>query len=189
MSDPIRRSFRPWVLRFSLLVLGAIASVLAVGWSLPAHHVARGEATFGDHPPQAIYQVLADWEARPKRSPEVGSVHRLPDRRGNLVVREESSFGAIEFEVLEDEPPHRMVVAIANPAEAGFAGTWTYELNETPAGGTVLVVTENGRLDNPLVRLIARLAMDPHDTMESEFASIGDWIGDPPQVRRLEEAR
>jgi hypothetical protein len=46
----------------------------------------------------------------------------------------------------------------------GFRGSWSYELTATPEGGTTLVVTEKGEVDNPVFRAMM-IFMDKHATM------------------------
>jgi hypothetical protein len=58
-----------------------------------------------------------------------------------------------------------------------FGGKWTYEL--TPSGtGTMLRITEDGEVYNPVFRFVSRFVMGHTATMDKYLADVGKAIDD-----------
>jgi hypothetical protein len=106
----------------------------------------------------------------------VKSVTRLPDREGRLVWIEEGSSGRITLAVQRADPPRVLVVRIAD-RDLPFGGTWTYEIAADPAGGSVLTITEDGEIYNPLFRFMARFVFGYDSTLASYLESLGGRLG------------
>lgn len=162
-------------MKWILLVVGVLAALVAlvavIGAVLPKGHVATRSAKF-HQPPEVIWQALTDVEAFPSWRPDVRRVERLPDRDGRRAWREVWKNGqVIAMETVELEPPRRLVGRIADP-NLPFGGTWTYELHPAE-GGTVLRITENGEIYNPIFRFMARFVFGYHATMEQYLKALG----------------
>ena len=165
------------MVRAVLIVLGVLCAmiviVFAVGYLLPVSHVAARTASLGS-PPDRVYATLADVEHHTGWRSDVKSVEVLsnaPVKRW----REHGSNGAITFEVVETQPPTRLVSRIAD-ADLAFGGTWTYEL--TPQGsGTQLTITERGDVYNPLFRFMSRFIFGHTATMERFLGDLKKHVG------------
>lgn len=88
-------------------------------------------------------------------------VEVLDDKR----FREHSKFGAMTYEVIEDDPGRKMVTKIID-RDLGFGGSWTYVLEDAP-GGTRLTSTENGEITNVFFRFMARFVFGYTGAMET----------------------
>lgn len=146
-----------------VLVVVAVA-VWAVGTTLPVAHSATVARRVAGTPAE-VWEVLTTPEAFAGWRPGVRSVERLPDRDGLPVWREVSRTGSLTLEVVEWEPPGRLVMRIADE-DLPFGGTWTYRL--VPEGeGTGVTVTENGEIYNPFFRFVSRFILGYDATMRS----------------------
>jgi hypothetical protein len=68
------------------------------------------------------------------------------------------------FEIREAVQPRRLVTEIVDASM--FGGTWTYDIVPETAG-TVLTITENGWVSNPVFRLVAKYGFGHHATMDA----------------------
>lgn len=160
-----------------LLVLAAVAGAAAflgaasavIGSRLPLAHVASREARL-PAPPDAVWRAITDVERYPTWRDGVSRVERLPDRAGKKTWVEHGSDGRITMTVDRAEPPRLLVVRIADP-DLPFGGTWTYDLSGD-GEGSVLKITENGEIYNPLFRFVARFVLGYERTMSSYLASL-----------------
>jgi hypothetical protein len=138
----------------AIAILGALAVILVLvfivgtvlGRRLPLGHIASRTATFAV-PPQRVWDVIND--------------PAFMRTRG---------VGDVKTEVVESVPPRRLVRRIVG--ESDFGGTWTSELSADPAGGTRLVITENGEIYNAFFRFVSRYIIGHHRTIDSFLAAL-----------------
>ena len=137
-----------------LALLGALVVILVlvfiigtvIGRSLPVAHVASRSATFAV-PRERVWDVIND--------------PAFMRTRG---------VGDVKTEMVESVPPRRLVRRIVG--ESSFGGTWTSELSAEPAGGTRLVITENGEIYNAFFRFVSRYIVGHHRTIDSFLAAL-----------------
>lgn len=165
-----------WVLVAGGLLILAVSVALIVGWLLPEKHRATRDATLLASP-DAVWALITDVEAFPSWRPDVKSVLRLPDRMGRATWIEEGSGGRVTFTIDESEPTRRLVVRIAD-RNLPFGGTWTYEIAPA-AGGTLLTITEDGAIYNPLFRVMARFVFGYESTMAAYLAAAQKRLARP----------
>lgn len=78
--------------------------------------------------------------------------------------------------VVEDDPPRRFVTEIIDKGMP-FGGTWTYEV--TPDGeGARVTITERGEVYNAFFRVISKVVMGHHGTMDSYLVGLGRHFGE-----------
>ena len=141
-------------MEIAIAILGALVVILVLvfivgtllGRRLPMSHIASRTATFAV-PPQRVWDVIND--------------PAFMRTRG---------VGDVKTEVVESVPPRRLVRRIVG--ESDFGGTWTSELNPEPAGGTRLVITENGEIYNAFFRFVSRYIVGHHRTIVSFLAAL-----------------
>jgi uncharacterized protein YndB with AHSA1/START domain len=160
-----------------LTILVLLAVVLGIGWSLPVQH----QATCSTQVPMApaeLFARLTDVRGYPRWRTGVSSVEvvRGPDTATGLRFREHSSDGAILFEVIERQPPTRLVTRIADRS-LPFGGSWTFQLSAT-TGGTDLSIIENGEIYNPVFRFAARFVLGHTATVEQFLRDVQRMSGD-----------
>jgi hypothetical protein len=150
-----------------VIVIGLV--VTAVGAALPKAHVASRQARL-NVAPEAVWKLITDVDDFPSWRRDVKRVERLPDRDGRALWAEETSSGRITLSVDRSEPPRLLVLRIADP-ELPFGGTWTYQLSPA-AGGTLLTITENGEIYNPIFRFMARYVFGHEATLATYLDAI-----------------
>ncbi len=154
-------------------VFGLIALIAIVGWSLPVKHVASRQRTLAASP-DVVWKTITDVDAFPSWRPDVKTVERVG---GAAVVMwvEHGGSGSLTFASESSDPPRRLVTRIADP-KLPFGGNWTYDL--APAGsGTLLTITENGEIYNPVFRAMARFVFGYDRTMASYLDALGKKVG------------
>jgi uncharacterized protein YndB with AHSA1/START domain len=161
-------------MRIALIILGAFAVlviiVVAVGLSLPVKHSAVGEARFRQSPAE-IFAVIIDVKNFPTWRPSVKNAEMLPDSAGRKRFRETGSDGSILYEIEQAAPNTRLVTRIADRS-LPFGGSWTYEL--IPDGdSTILRITEDGEVYNPIFRFVSRFVMGHTATINRYLRDLG----------------
>ncbi len=140
-------------MKFTLLTLAVLAAVVLVvylmGRMLPLDHVASISGEIAAKPERvygAITQLdkLTTWRSGLKKV-EVES-------SGNRYV-EHADWGVMPLKILERTPFSKFVTEIDDPS-LGFGGTWTFNIEATPAGSR-LTITEKGFVPNPLFRFLS----------------------------------
>jgi uncharacterized protein YndB with AHSA1/START domain len=143
---------------------------------LPKQHKASRTARLA-RPPAEIFGIITNPEAFPGWRPDVQRVERLPDREGRAAWVEVTRNGRIPLETVESVPPQRLVLRIADPS-LPFGGTWTYDLVPDPSG-TVLTITEDGEIYNPIFRFMARFIFGYEQTMTTYLTALEGKVGRP----------
>jgi uncharacterized protein YndB with AHSA1/START domain len=152
-----------------VVLLALVCFVGTLGAFVPKAHVASRTVVL-NAPPARVWGAITTVEAF-GRWRNIKSAVRLPPHRGRPSWREVDSGGdAMTFEVIEEVPGRRLVTRIADK-NLPFGGTWTYEL--VPSGrGTQLTIIEDGRIENPFFRCIARFVLGYRATMDQYLASL-----------------
>jgi hypothetical protein len=100
----------------------------------------------------------------------VTGVEQLGGAHGRESWRETGKNGRITYEVVESQPPRRMVTRIADRG-LPFGGSWTYELAPID-GGTRLSITERGEVYNPVYRFMSRYVIGHARTVEGYLRNL-----------------
>jgi hypothetical protein len=154
-------------MKFAILTVGAVIALVGVvalvGWLLPAGHTASRTADLAGSP-QAAFDAVRDVAGYPGWRTGVTRVDILESTPDVVRFREHSSDGAMTMEIVEANPPVRIVTRIADPDQP-FAGTWTFGIGPGPAGARV-TITERGEIYNPIFRFMARFVFGHHQTLD-----------------------
>ncbi len=166
-------------MKIALISLGVIAGivvlVLAIGFALPVRHQAVREARFRQAPAK-IFALIADVKAFPSWRPSVKTVDILPAANGRQQFRETGSDGSILYQIERVMPDQQLVIRIADPS-LPFGGSWTYEL--IPDGGlTILRITEDGEVYNPVFRFVSRFVMGHAATIDRYLRDVAKRLGE-----------
>jgi uncharacterized protein YndB with AHSA1/START domain len=156
-----------------VLVVGGVG----LGLLLPvAHHVVVSRVV--PAVPEAVWTALTDVDAFPAWRPGVQAVRRLEDDEGLPGWVETAHGRSMTLRVDALDPPRRMVTRIAD-REAPFGGTWTYEL-EPHADGTLVRITEDGEIHNPIFRLVARYVLGYETTISGYLDALDGHMASRP---------
>ncbi len=140
---------------YACTALAGLAGGLTVaGILLPAEHESVGR-TLVDRPPETVWRVLIDLDGMPRWRSDLTALERLPDVDGRPAWREIGGGGTRVMRLATAEPPRRLVIerTVDGHPELPIR---TVELVST-ARGTLVTLSERGRVGNPLGRVLVRL--------------------------------
>lgn len=147
------------------IILGIILVLTGLlyvwGALLPEKHQSSVTAELAASP-EEVWAVITDYKKYEQWRTGVEYVTVTDNRHW----AETSEDGTLHFEVVDVQPHEKLVTRIINE-DLPFGGSWTYSL--TPSGtGTVLTLTENGEVYNPLFRFLSRFVFG-HDTTLKKY--------------------
>lgn len=144
-----------------LLVLGVVVTV--IGYALPqAHSVSRTVRLPLN--PDAVYALLSDVDKYPVWRPGVKSLTRQADHDGLPAWTEVAGGNKIPLRFERMERPSLLVARIADPS-LPFGGTWTYRIAREREG-SLLSITEDGEVYNPIFRFVSRFVFGHAATLD-----------------------
>ena len=153
---------------FVLLVLG----VVLIGTALPKRHIASRSASFKAAPEQ-IFALIAgpqNWR------PDVRTSETIHDADGRELMRETSRRGeTMTYELVDSVPPKSLTRRIVGKG-LPFSGSWTYALQPS-GGGTVVRITEDAEVYNPVFRFVSRFILGQTSTMDAYLRALGKATG------------
>jgi hypothetical protein len=166
----------------ALLALTVLV-VVSIGAFLPSQHISTCEARF-HQPPTAIWVAITDYEKFPAWRKDVLRVETLPDVNGKPVWREfDRHGGSIPFQVMVMVAPRVLVTRIADP-KSPFGGTWTYEISSLADGSSLLRITEDGEIYNPIFRFAVRFVLGYSRTQEEYLQALGAKFGQSVTIEK-----
>ena len=167
-------------MRWLLLAIGVLAGLTVlltlVGTLIPRNHRATSRARLSQ-PPDLVWPVVRDLAGVARWWPDVKRVEAEPAEAG--VERWRQTFRTnfeLPIRVVESEPPSRLKTVIEAGPGAPFGGSWTYDVAGVD-GGTLVSITEDGWIGNPIFRLFSRV-MGYHGTMDSYLGALGRRFGE-----------
>lgn len=167
-----------WILIGIGVVLGVVAVLAGIGYSMPNAHVAQAEADYRMGA-DSVYAVLSNVEAWPEWHPSVGTLEPVEDSAATS-WRIRGPDGSMTVTVAGEEPPSRFVTL----ADGGmFVGRWTYHV-ETRNGSTRVTITEEARIDNLVIRGLT-VFRNQTRTLEQVLRSLGQHLGERVEPRAL----
>lgn len=156
-----------------LLLLAGIIAV--IGSTLPKAHVASRSILL-HRTPQAVYTVVRDFDSAPKWRSDVKRIEVDAQPGKPVYFREDGKNGTINYELVEDVPPQRMVTRIRD-TDLGFSGQWTYSF-APENGGTRVTIREDGEVSNVIFRFMSRYIFGQTATIDSYLTSLAKHFGE-----------
>lgn len=151
------------------LLIGIPILLYLIGFLIPESHTATVTRTFNAQP-DVVWEAITDVGNYAAWRDNVREVEILSDSTQPLKWREfYTNNDPMTFEVTEQVDSTRFVARIADKG-LPFGGTWTYRITERN-GGTVVTITEDGEIYNPLFRTVAKFIFGYSATME-EFTGM-----------------
>ena len=167
-------------MRYALIglavIIGLVAVIAIIGWSLPVQHRASLARTYRATP-EAMYALITDAPSFPSWRSDIKHVDMLPAENGRARWTETSRNGSITYRVEQSSPNQLLVTRIAN-TELPFGGAWTYEIVSVGEAETTLRLTEDGEVYNPIFRFVSRFVMGHEATMKQYLAAVGTRFPD-----------
>lgn len=180
-------------MKILFIVAGAIIAILVIfvivvyliGSRLPESHVASRSIRL-NRPLNDVYSVVRDFGSSPKWRSDVKSVEMLGNEDGHIRFREHGSNGIVTYELLDEVPNQRIVTRIVD-RDLGYSGSWTYVFS-TVDDSTLVTITENGIVSNPMFRFMLRYVFGETATIDAYLTALARHFGEPgtPQDAKLE---
>lgn len=166
-----------WLLIGFGVVLGIVAVLAGIGYSMPNVHVAQAEADYRAHP-DSLYATLADIEGWPDWHPGVERLTRIGDEAGTWRVS--GPDGSMTITVTDRQPPRRFTTL----TDGGmFIGRWTHHVEPRPQGARV-TITEEARIDNLVIRGLT-VFRNQTRTIQRMLRALGAEFGERVEPRAL----
>lgn len=160
-------------------LLAVVLLVIGIGMLLPKTHTVSRSAWFKAAPEQlfALIDGPQTWRSGLKKYELVSSMDE------HKRWQETDSHGqTITYEALERRPPTLLRTRIVT-ADLPYSGTWTFRLQPSD-GSTILRITEQGEIYNPVFRFVSRFVIGQTRTMETYLRDLGTATGQPIEIKR-----
>jgi hypothetical protein len=151
-----------WIWIVLGILAAAIALIAIIGAMLPVKHKASRHARYRQSP-EAVWAAIS------------------PELDGRKMWRE--SIGGnepITFELIEANPPRRMVTRIADTS-LPFGGAWTYEI-EALSDGSALRIIEDGEVYNPIFRFVSRFIIGHTKSIDDRLRVLAKKFGEDVRI-------
>lgn len=162
---------------FVLLALGCL--MYLVGLLRPRLHTVRSRLRLASTL-EPVWEIVADHEQWADWQPGLKRVELLPETEGMTTLIAEGSWGEMPMRIEACEPPHRLVTFVDGGT---YSGRWIWELEAAPDGGTVVTLTEEGEVRNPLFRT-ATMFHDNHKSMLRALRALATRMGESAEPTR-----
>lgn len=166
-----------------LLSVGAgvvllVIAVVVIGFLLPKRHVVTRSASYRATPDQ-LFRLIA---GRQSWRPDVLRCEAVPDANGRDLTSETTRDGkSVIYETLDRVPDRSMKRRIATP-NLPYSGSWTYSL-QTSGESTVVRITEDGEVYNPVFRFMSRFVLGHTHTMDAYLRALGKATGQEVKIQ------
>lgn len=166
-----------------VLVIAALIGLWFVGRNAPREHVATSRITVAKTV-EEVWPLVSDLEGQSDWLDGIESVERITNESGREVFVQHGTLGEVPLIIVENEAPHRFATQV-DVGEEQWGGTWRWELTPNE-GGCTISITEEGWVDNPLMRLVAAHAMDHHQAMDMVLTNLARHLGEEREPEHLE---
>jgi hypothetical protein len=92
------------------------------------------------------------------------------------IVTGAASSSSVPVDVLESDPPTRLITRVKE-TERNFGGTWTIVIAPVP-DGSMVTITEDGWVANPIFRFMSRLVIGHHATMDGLLKQVAKTLSE-----------
>lgn len=162
-----------WILLVAAMLAAPLALILLVGAMLPRAHVVSRSASF-HQPPEQVWAVVTgppDWRPDISKFEQLRGDNSLrrwreTDKRGQTITYEGS-----EQSIVQNQVTVKRFTSRITDKNLPFGGTWTIDV--APQGaGTLVTVTENGEVFNPVFRFVSRFIMGHSATIDAYLKAL-----------------
>lgn len=152
-----------WILIIAGIIIGIMVIIYLIGMLLPVKHSATVQDIIPAKPEQ-VWRRITDVSGFSAWRKNLDSVVVTND----LEWIEVSGSNKTPLRFKERIPAKRLVTSI-NSKDLPFGGDWVFEL-EPKENGTLLTITENGEVYNPIFRFMSKYVMG-HEGMLKKYLS------------------
>jgi hypothetical protein len=163
-----------WILLVVSIAVVVVGGVAGIGLTLPEAHVVSRSAKLSV-PPDTVWGLITNVADYPKWRKDVQRVEQVAGVP-HLTWREITSHDKLTYEAVKVEPRTHFVSQIVDEG-IGFAGSWDYTI--VPDGkGSMITITENGQVFNPLFRFVSQYVMGQTATLDKYLTALTARTGD-----------
>ena len=101
-----------------------------------------------------------------------------------IAITQAMSASDVPTDIVERDPPRRLVSRVKE-TEKMFGGTWTVAIlpvDPSTQAGSMITITEDGWVANPIFRFVSRYVMGHHATMDGMLKSVAKQFGEEPSL-------
>jgi hypothetical protein len=177
-----------WVAIILGVVVVLVLLVVLIGAMLPQSHVAVRSAHL-HRSPTDVWKTVTDVASAGGWRKDIERIEMLPAKDGHLAWREVGKQGTVNYEgevVRAPVPgvPGRFISRITDK-NLPYGGEWIIDVASAP-NGSVVTVTENGDVYNPIFRFVSRYVMGQTATIDGYLRALGRHFGE--EVTPVESA-
>jgi Polyketide cyclase / dehydrase and lipid transport len=149
-----------WLLIIAGILVCTVLIALLIGYLLPVKH--RASVTIAvPGGPEKVWQRLIDYKAYPDWRKDVKAVEGISDTQWVEIDQRDHR---MPFSMIVRERLRTLVTQI-DGRDLPFGGSWVYTLQDQ-GNSTVVIITENGEVYNPLFRFVSKFIMGHTATLK-----------------------
>jgi len=149
-----------YLLIVAAIVLLVVLITAIIGYLLPVNHTAKGEILL-NATPEKVWQRLTDVKDYPNWRKKLKSVELVADKSWTEIDQRGHQ---LPFIIIKETPFNQLVTKI-NGINIPFGGTWTFTLQKKE-NKTLLIITEDGEVYNPIFRFVSKYIMGYNTTID-----------------------
>lgn len=166
------------------VIVGAIilliAALVIIGYRLPVHHSASRSIRLS-RPVKEVYSRIRDFSSSPDWRTSVKKVEMLGETDGRLRFKEHGPSDTLTYELVQDVPERLIVTRIVDQ-DLGYSGSWTYGFSSAEAR-TLLRITEDGDVSNPLFRFMSRYVFGHTATIDQYLSDLSKSFDEHVEIQ------
>jgi uncharacterized protein YndB with AHSA1/START domain len=159
----------------ALLSLSSILLIVVVGYALPIKHLAARSILLGRSPTE-VFALIFGFKDQASWRSEIQEIEMLPVEAAHVRFREKSAHGSITMQVVESDPPRRLVTQIDDKS-LPFGGIWIFDVLPSETGSR-LHITERGEVYNPIFRFVSRFFLGYNKTIDTYLINVARKFGE-----------
>jgi hypothetical protein len=169
-----------WVAIVVGVLVALVLIVVLIGAMLPKSHVAVRSARF--HRPAAdLFRTVTEVATAAGWRKDIQRIEMLPPKDGRIVWREVSKNGTVSYEgevVRAPMPtvPGRFISRITDK-DLPYGGEWIIDVANS-GDGSLVTVTENGEVYNPIFRFVSKFIMGQTASIDGYLRALGRHVGE-----------
>ena len=161
------------IIVFTLLCLFFI-TILGYGYSLPVEHQITMQRHYAKTPNE-IWKILVDYRKYSYWRENVYEVTDMPSKGKYEAWKEVDADGhSVAYEIIGYSPGTQLIIEVTDTT-LPYAGSWVFDM-APERDGTLLKITENGKIDNIFFRIIAHFISGYTSTMYAWLNSLDNKI-------------
>lgn len=171
-------------MKWVAIILGGIVAlvlvVTVIGATLPKSHVAVRAAHF-HRPVEELFNTVIDVPSSPSWRKDIQRIEMLPPKGSRFAWREVSKNGTVSYEgevvrLPAPSVPGRFISRITDKS-LPYGGEWIIDV-ATTSEGSIVTVTENGEVYNPIFRFVSKYVMGQTATIDGYLRALGRHFGE-----------